>query len=371
MYQNQFSMFERIGHTILGNLPFRNIIIENLNKFRIKQIKKLKTPINVVFYVTDGCNLRCKHCFYWKNLKNKNDELKIDKIKKIAKSFKHPLHMLSLTGGEPFMRQDIVEICNLFYKYNNTKRINIATNGILTGKIVEATKIILRNNPTKRFTIFISLDGLQSTHDSIRNYNGSFEKAIKTIKELKKIKNKNLSIFVATTITEQNFEELPELIQFVKALKVIHKFNLLRNNSTVHNIDPSLLQDFDPQHAKLPKNKDLEKVFQIIKNNGKSISNKVETLKIKYSIDLLKNFHKIKCLATFTDMVLFPKGDISVCEPTNSFGNLKDWDYNVYKAWDSKHANKRKSKLKSCSCIQSCNLLNSMKYDTKTLKKIL
>lgn len=371
MKQNQFSLVERFGYNVLANMPFKENLIKIANSYRINKIKNLKTPINVVYYITNKCNSRCKHCFYWKKLNKKDDEMGINEIVMVARSLKHPLEMLSVTGGEPFLRNDVSQVCKAFYKLNKTKRINIATNGFLTETIVRNVSKILKENPGKRLTLFISLDGLEKTHDSMRGVKGAFKKAVETITALKRIRSPDLSIFAATTICKENYKEISALIRYVRKFGVIHKFNLLRNNSSVFCIDKSILQDFDPKQSKLPTMQELEEVYNLIKCN-RNISTKVESLKIRYSIDMIKNQKPIvKCLARLTDGVIFPDGDVSICEPVKPFGNLRETDYNMYNLWNSTKVREIKSKLSNCFCMQSCNLLNSMKYDTETLKRIL
>lgn len=372
MRENQFSITEQIVFRMSPIFPFKKTIIKLLNSIRFKKIQNLKTPINLLYYVTNRCNFRCKHCFYWKKLNQEKNELNLKQIAKVVKSLKHPLNMVSITGGEPTLRKNLVEICNLFYKINKTKRINISTNGFLTGFICKSTKRILKENPNKRLTIFISVDGLEKTNDSMRGIKGSFKKTIQTIKELKKIKNKNLTIMVATTICNQNYKELPQIIKLIKKFKVVHKFNLLRDNSNVYGIDKSILHDFDPKFSKLPNLDELEVCYKRIKLNSKTISSKVEALKIRHFMNTIKNKKSaVKCLARFTDCVIFPEGDVSICESTKPYGNLKETNYDLCKLWNTNKAKAMKCKLKECSCLFSFNLLNSMKYDNKSVQRLL
>ncbi|MDD5331706.1 MAG: radical SAM protein [Candidatus Nanoarchaeia archaeon] len=372
MKQNQFSRTEQLGYFILSRLPFKKNILKILNKKRLDNIKKLKTPLNLVYYITNNCNLRCKHCFYWKNLnKNNKNELTQEELIKIAKSLKHPLNVLSITGGEPFLRKDIVEVCDLFYKHNNTKRINITTNGFDSEFIYESVKRILKDNPRKRLTIFISLDGMESTNNKIRSNDKAFAKATETIKKLKQIKNSNLSLLIATTIHKENYRELPELINYLKLLKVVHKFNLLRDSSMVLGVDKDLTYNFNPQYFHPLEKEELFHVHSLIKENITNLPSKVEALKIKNSIEIILNkISPVKCLARYTDAVLFPEGDISICEPTKTFTNIRDYNYDFYRLWNSEETKKIKEKLRNCSCIQPENLLNSMKYDTNTLTNV-
>src|SRR3989344_5916418 len=116
MQVNQMTNRERVVYNIAKNVPkpVLNVVIPGLNKIRVNRLKSLQTPLNLVYYATDMCNAKCEHCFYWKNLTKKADELSFDEVKKIIKSFKHPLELVIITGGEPFLRSDLYEICDAF-----------------------------------------------------------------------------------------------------------------------------------------------------------------------------------------------------------------------------------------------------------------
>ena len=376
MKSNQFSGFEYFGYSLLNKFPnpLKKLGLNMYTKLMFNKIKKLKTPINMVFYITNRCNSRCKHCFYWKNLNKNKDELTIDQIKKIANSLKHPLELLAITGGEPFLRKDIVEICNIFYKLNKTKRIAIDTNGLLTEVIYAKIKRLLVENPKKRLSVLVSLDGLEKTHNKVRNLKNGFERVIFTIRKLKILENKykNLTIFVLTTIQKENIKEISELTKYVKeGLKVVHKLNILRNSKCYYNLDKEILNDFEPSSSNIPSLSELERVYLDIKKNITTISSKIESLKIRYSIDMLKNNKMcVRCLAGKTDGVIFSNGDVSICEPTKPFSNLKETNYDFFKLWNSKEANNMRPRLEKCFCLQPCNLLNAMKYDSKTLMRL-
>ena len=128
------------------------------------------------FFVTSRCNLRCSHCFYWRELNTASDtELSIDEIRKIAQSFMHPVS-LSLTGGEPFLRKDLKEIIEAFQAGCGTREVGIATNGTLTENIVETIRSVLEDGNLSSLSVQVSLDGLEGTHDAIRGVKGSFQK---------------------------------------------------------------------------------------------------------------------------------------------------------------------------------------------------
>ena len=165
MQVNQMTNRERVVYNIAKNVPkpVLNVVIPGLNKIRVNRLKSLQTPLNLVYYATDMCNAKCEHCFYWKNLTKKADELSFDEVKKIIKSFKHPLELVIITGGEPFLRSDLYEICDAFYTINDAERINIATNGFFVEKICSLAERLMENHYGKRLTILVSIDGLEKT----------------------------------------------------------------------------------------------------------------------------------------------------------------------------------------------------------------
>ena len=94
-----------------------------------------------------------------------------------------PFPNLLLSGGEPFLRKDLAEIINLFYKNNEISHLTIPTNGIDTSKIVNSTKDILDSCKNLNFLISITLDGFEEEHDKIKGKN-SFKNALGTYHQL-------------------------------------------------------------------------------------------------------------------------------------------------------------------------------------------
>lgn len=378
METNQLTKREQRIHSCLSYIPKSVLyqLVPLANKLRVMNLKKLKTPLNLIFYVTNRCNAKCKHCFYWKqlNISLGEPELTLKEIKKIVKSLKNRLELVSLTGGEPFLRKDLYSICETFYTINDTERVNIITNGFFVDKTYNLARKLLKKFPQKKLSVCVSIDGLEKTHDAIRGINGLFKIATKTIQKLIQLQSKynGLLVFVITTVSKENYDDVVKLNKIVSELGAIHKISLLRDKNTTMNIDPNILNDFDVSSVERPCYEKLEKLYQFMKQKDASISDKVETLKIRYSIDMLKKRkEKVKCYAGITDGVLFSNGDMSICEPILPFANIRYSDFDFARAWNSDCANIRRNQAKGCFCLQSCNLLNAMKYDSKTILRII
>ena len=86
--------------------------IGNLVPHLPRLINKNGPPLHLTFFVTARCNAVCKHCFYHDSLNKKFNELTLEEIDKFTKTM-DPLLSLSITGGEPYIRDDIDKIVKI------------------------------------------------------------------------------------------------------------------------------------------------------------------------------------------------------------------------------------------------------------------
>ncbi|MFL6323083.1 MAG: radical SAM protein, partial [Nitrososphaeraceae archaeon] len=105
--------------------------------------------------VNNICNLHCSHCYWWLNRKNDAEDLSAEQWREIIRSTfkKQSIYIVTLVGGEPTMRTDIIQV----FCEEMPRRVCVVTNGTY---------------PLKRFEnlyfYWISLDGTEEVHDSIR-----------------------------------------------------------------------------------------------------------------------------------------------------------------------------------------------------------
>lgn len=351
-------------------------ILRILYKYREKNLKSIKTPKVLTFFVTNRCNAKCNHCFYWKELNTlKKQEMTLEQIKKFVISLKNPLLSVLLTGGEPFLREDLIEISQIFSKYNKTSKVIIPTNGYLSEKIYETVNKILETTKLK-VDVIISLDGFEKTAEKTRGLKNIFKKDENTIKLLKKINNSRFNLYILTTVSKKNYGEVLDLIRFnQKNWKIPHKIQYVRSCNEVYNLDPKVMEGFSQKNDdySLPSFKEIEELNKemrkITKKNSLSIN--MNHLERETALEILKSKKKVmKCVAGVYDAVIFPNGNVSMCEFTKPFGNLKNTDYDFFKLWISYSANKMRDKIKECSCIHSCNLIDSIGHDKNKLFKL-
>lgn len=177
-------------------------------------------PKTVLYYITNVCNLSCKHCAVSKGTKIPHKEiLTTEEVKQLLNTLKETgIKNVSLTGGEPFMREDIYEILEFSSKIGLTMIIN--TNLTI---IPEKFEEIITNGYID--TLYISVDGANAQmHDYIRG-SGSFDKTLRNLEYLQSINidSEGLplsEVIFSTVLTRNNINELKDIFDLGKKFHV-------------------------------------------------------------------------------------------------------------------------------------------------------
>src|SRR5262245_33564193 len=121
------------------------------DRVRVRQFSSL------FLFVTSRCNSLCRTCFYFDKL-NSRDDLTVSEISRISETAP-PFRKLWLSGGEPFLREELAEIVGMFVARNGVRNVNLPTNGILADKIFPAMDRMLELCPETSIDLNFSLDG--------------------------------------------------------------------------------------------------------------------------------------------------------------------------------------------------------------------
>ncbi len=340
------------------------------------RLRTLKTPPVLFVFITSRCNLRCRHCFYWKNL-NSSRDMQLDEFRKIIGSLKNRLETLVLTGGEPTLHPELRKFVDSAAEINRPRLISIPTNGMAPGQIGEIAGDVCRRHPKIQFEISISLDGLAEHHDEVRGFPGAFANVEKTVEGLKEIKSRlgldNLGINIVTTVGEYNYRQLDHLFFYVQSrFQVNHKIQLVRASSTgVFGSAENVLSGLNPRTSVA----DLVPQFKEMKASLLDLSEKysfpaVQRLKLALQLETIENHgNRLKCVAGVHDGIIYENGDVSVCEMLKPLGNLADYDYDFSALWTSAAARRFVRSL-HCSCVHNCNIVSNMLFDRTCLRRI-
>ncbi len=178
-------------------------------------------PREATLAITYRCNARCVMCNIWQC--ESGDELPPKEYGKLPTT----LRTLNITGGEPFLRKDFVEIVEALHGVAPKCRVVISTNGFLTDKILGAVSETIRFHD--KLGLGISIDGIGEMHDNIRGTKGAFEKAIETVKGLKRLGLTDLRL--GMTIMDQNSHQVLDVYHLAESLGIEFTTTVAHNSS--------------------------------------------------------------------------------------------------------------------------------------------
>lgn len=173
-------------------------------------------PLQIVSWeATRRCNLNCAHCGSPAEEANHDDELTTDEIvgafEQIARDFdmsrfKH----VNITGGEPFVRSDLIEVLRRISRIPHYRNTDIQTNGIVLADHPELFPDLKQYGVTG---IGVSIDGLEATHDAFRRKPGSFTKAFEAARQA--VRN-GFTVTVGMVAHSGNVDELPQFFELIR-----------------------------------------------------------------------------------------------------------------------------------------------------------
>lgn len=323
-------------------------------------------PLFCNIAITKRCNLNCKMCF--QKRASSQDEMDLRDFENIFSSkTMRSVSVLTLCGGEPFLRRDIFDILMIANnKLPNLVNLRITSNGTLTKTIISTIEKIT-GMTDKLITVGISLDGLEATHDRIRG-EGMYRETVTTLKELKRIEKRvnNLSILVKFTVMDENVNEIYEAYN-----KFGSDFDFYYNPCQIFPNDP-LYEKGTPgsglaisEETKRTLKDFVETVFIDNEFSGQnSLLNTIRKFFHKYQLEFMENpnMMPLPCTAGFSDFFIDYNGDFHGCGilEMKPFGNVRETP--IDEIWNSKAAMNFRKWLKEgkCHCYTACHVYPSL-----------
>jgi MoaA/NifB/PqqE/SkfB family radical SAM enzyme len=323
-------------------------------------------PITVTYSVTAACQSRCKTCqigeMFCQNPERAKADLSLDEIEKIFVSMK-PVYFFNISGGEPFLRNDLPQIVELACKYLKPRVIHTPTNAILTNKIAKETRAILeiiaQYDKTVPFTVKPSIDGVGKRHDEIRGFKGNFERLTNTIAALQEIEKEypNFHLELGTVISNFNIDHLGEIEDFVHTLGVeSYRNEVAEQRTEFFNLDDPITPDAATYQRLI---KDFSRKVEENIGSKKSLAKTTEALRVVYyniaGKILETKTQVIPCYAGVSNVHINYDGGVWPCcvlGYDKQMGNLREYNYNFQKLWHSEKAEevRRFIKNKGCAC---------------------
>lgn len=157
-------------------------------------------PTDAVIAATYRCNARCQMCGIWRG--KGVDGLAPDAYRNLPPT----LRSVNVSGGEPFMREDLADVVLAIRSACPRAEIIISTNGLLPKRVAE---VMRRLGGGEWLGLAVSVDGIGDMHDQVRGTPGAFAKAQATVRELSELGIGGVRL--AFTATPENVEHLPRV----------------------------------------------------------------------------------------------------------------------------------------------------------------
>ncbi len=346
-------------------------LVSTIARYKLARSINLKPPlpINLTVSVTNKCNSRCKTCFIWK-LSNENSELIQEEFKtwEFERTFqsigKEPV-WFTLSGGEPFLRNDIVEITQAVHECCSPYIINIPTNGLLPRITEDSTRKILERCDDVQLIVNLSLDGIGGKHDEIRGIKGNFDRCMDTFQRLKRLKAEfgNFHVGIHSVISRYNIDAVLELYDFVRKLDPDSYITEVAEERTeLFNIKSGITPDPN-SYAKTVDALSGRIRNDYLKSKG-FIYRVTQALRLTYydivAQELSRREQIVPCYAGYASCQITPQGEVWPCcvlGYDKSMGNLRENDYDFRKIWFSKKADEIREHIRGKNC--ACPLANA------------
>ena len=302
-------------------------------------------PKEAILAINHRCNTFCVMCDIWS--KPDRFELPPEWYRRIPNSIKN----INISGGEPFMRDDVPEIINVLRDHLDNPRFVFSTNGVLTDKIVEQAVEMAKGGP---IAIRVSIDGVDEMHDTIRNHKGGFQKSIGTVKALKKAGITDLGL--ACTGSKDNPGALGEVKKYAEDLGVDYVCSVVHSSELY----------FGEQGDMVPRDTRTRQDLMDIATKQLQSSKPKDWFRAYYTDGMIDYIdgkpRREPCTAAVTHIHVDHRGLVFPCNILNRpLGNLNEMTWEEIEAAETTPAVLEAVNTCQLQCWMSCTVAPGMK----------
>ncbi len=313
------------------------------------------SPANLTISVTYRCNSKCKTCrVYTKEVR----EFSLEEYEKTFISLGPGVFWITISGGEPFLRKDLADICGLAYAHCKPEIVNIPTNGIMTRTIVDAVESISKALSKARVIVNVSMDEVGERHDDIRGVPGNYARALETYTALKKLGRSNLGVGIHTVISRFNVERFPQILEELNMLEPDAYITEIAEQRV--ELDTIGLEIAPPEDSYARAVEYLAARMHEQKFRGMAVVTqafRAEYYKMVQAV-IREKRQVLPCFAGVMSAQISPDGDVwACCTKAESMGNLRDAGYDFRKIWHSPRAAALRKPIRDGAC--HCPLANA------------
>jgi MoaA/NifB/PqqE/SkfB family radical SAM enzyme len=328
-------------------------------------------PSFCTYLVCNRCNAQCKMCDSWKLAKGY--ELSAEEVGIVFRKI-GSLDVVRLTGGEPFLRDDIGAIAEAILRESDPGVLHVTTNGSFPDRVERFAREL--RSPS-RLRVMVSFDGLAGEHDRSRGRSVTFDRAFETVRRLTVLRPSGLEVSVNHTIISPQslrdheglcrlFEELEVDVHWVLAYEDSAMYGLRRRGTRA---DDLVAKRGYPLHPVLDREESVAFVEQELGRISELRDPVLRFGKRYYLRGLRERLTgapnprpRPKCVALRSHIRLLPDGGVPVCQfNTEVVGNLLRQPFD--EVWRGGTAKASRTWVDACSgCWAECEVVPNAVY---------
>jgi AdoMet-dependent heme synthase len=336
-------------------------------------------PSWCTFLVTYRCNARCKMCDSWRVKPGRELTAKqiADLFAKIGK-----LDVVRLTGGEPFLREDLVDVARAVVEHAEPMVLHVTTNGSFPDRVAQFVDSLGEIRPIDRLAFMVSLDGMPPEHDENRGQDVTFDRAIDTVRVLVA---QGVRVSVNhTVISERSLDDNAAIRRAVEPLGVDVHSVLAYSDSAMYSIklrgkraEHLIMRNGYPLHPALQGadvigfvERELVAAERLRLRERVGKRYYLRGLLARLRADTDPKPHP-RCVALRSHLRLLPDGRVPVCQfNTETVGNLSTDAF--ADVWRSPQADSARAWVDACpGCWAECEVIPSALYTADIVRSLV
>lgn len=354
-----------------------NIELDSVQSMQISTFVRMgravilrQSPNYLIAFVNGNCNLHCDYCFKTAVDARRSREMSQQQWGETVKECRALIHV-TITGGEPFLRNDLAQVIQAIARSSGAPRFTINTNGFYTERILSFLGELSETLPAKtELTLSVSLEGPNEVHDKLRNFRGSAVKArntVQSVSEFRKSSKRKFGLRVASVLQPDNRMYLMDLMKETRQWDIdFHEIIMLRD------VSPEIQCDLVEDYEKL--------IHWQFKNLRPSFGRSVDSLVFKHLggevLERIKNPKAGKCTAGTNLVEVLPDGRVLGCEMSKvSRDSTLGWvgeGRSLSRVLDGAASTRFRTKVAAnCQCSFECANMSNLIFDPRRWLRFL
>jgi len=312
-------------------------------------------PANVTISTTFRCNSRCLTCNVYDR---PMDELSAEEWDRVFQALGRSVTWFTFSGGEPFLRPDLVEIIESAWRRCRPKVVNIPTNGTFPERVEAGARRLTEMMRGTQLVINVSIDAVGAKNDVIRGYKKDWALANDTVARLKALRRPNLTVGIHSVISTHNVHDFPAIAdrlmeigsdQYI-AEPAEERFELRTMGS---GITP-LPADFEQAIGHLER--------RLTERRDDGLPGLTRAIRLVYyrlaRRSIRANAQVIPCYAGIASVHIGADGDVwACCTRARALGNMRKAGFDFDAIWRAEEARRARLSIKRREC--ACPLANA------------